>query len=466
MSMSRRIKAAVLVAALLAIAGIAPASGAPRGRAESTPAAERARYWTAERRAAAIPRDLVIDEQGRGYLRLPDGSYEPYGTPVPRDTVGPVISNPNPVDGGTLTSSSHTFSVTAEDSDGVKSVTFSVRAPNGTTTSYTAARTGGTIYSGTWSADVTGLTDGAGSWSVSARDGVKRKGGNPGSGGPFGFVVSTDSSGGGEDPVDPVEPGATVTNAEYTGGGTIQTAAGRIYFEMRVNRRSYGGYVCSGTVATDSTTGRSVIITAAHCVYDDAYKEFARNVLFIPNQSASGTATDTSCGNDIIGCWAPMAGVVDSDWASRSWPNNIPWDYAYYVVNDTGAHQPGYTASSDVLDEAAGSLGIQFTPPVLGNYTHALGYSYSDDPNFMYCAEGLATESTYKDYWLGSCGLSGGSSGGPWVQPLVDGAGPIISVNSWGYQDQPGMAGPKLAGTSAECLFTLAKTVTANTQGC
>src|SRR5688572_14109092 len=79
MSMSRRIKAAVLVAALLAIAGVAPASGAPGGRSESTPAAERARYWTAARRAAAIPRDLVLDEQGHGYLRLPSGQLEPRG---------------------------------------------------------------------------------------------------------------------------------------------------------------------------------------------------------------------------------------------------------------------------------------------------------------------------------------------------------------------------------------------------
>ena len=37
------------------------------------------------------------------------------------------------------------------------------------------------------------------------------------------------------------------------------------------------------------------------------------------------------------------------------------------------------------------------------------------------------------------------------------GDGPIISVNSWGYTNSPGMAGPKLSGTSAECVFTDAK---------
>ena len=33
----------------------------------------------------------------------------------------------------------------------------------------------------------------------------------------------------------------------------------------------------------------------------------------------------------------------------------------------------------------------------------------------------------------------------------------IISVNSWGYTTSPGMAEPKLSGTSAACVFTAAK---------
>jgi hypothetical protein len=75
----------------------------------------------------------------------------------------------------------------------------------------------------------------------------------------------------------------------------------------------------------------------------------------------------------------------------------------------------------------------------------------------MYCAENMTTESL-DNWWLSNCGLSGGSSGGPWIQPMsTNGAGPIISVNSWGYTGSPGMAGPVLDGTSAECLFGSAK---------
>jgi hypothetical protein len=35
----------------------------------------------------------------------------------------------------------------------------------------------------------------------------------------------------------------------------------------------------------------------------------------------------------------------------------------------------------------------------------------------------------------------------------ASGAGPIISVNSWGYTTSPGMAGPFLDRTSAQCLL-------------
>ena len=108
---------------------------------------------------------------------------------------------------------------------------------------------------------------------------------------------------------------------------------------------------------------------------------------------------------------------------------------------------------------------MSFADPTVGDATTALGYSYDVDPNFMYCAEAMGTEGS-TNWWLPHCELSGGSSGGPWIQPMdaSAGSGPIISVNSWGYTNQPGMAGPKLSGTSAECLFGVATSTTTTTQ--
>ena len=42
------------------------------------------------------------------------------------------------------------------------------------------------------------------------------------------------------------------------------------------------------------------------------------------------------------------------------------------------------------------------------------------------------------------------------MQPFSGGTGALISVNSWGYTNQPGMAGPKLWMTSASCVFAMA----------
>jgi hypothetical protein len=451
----RRIVQGIIVVVLVA----SPLSGAGAGEPNGGKGdhGRAAAHWTAARRAQAQPRDLVIDHRGLGYLRRADGTLTPHGhatpaAPAPNakpgggtaDTTPPTTANPDPGSGATI-GASHTFSAKVTDASGVRSVTFQIARDGGSSTSFAAAKGAGDV----WSVTLQGFTDGSWSWSIVARDAAKGAG-NTATTGPIGFTVST--SGG-----DPGPGPAVVTNDAWTTPGTLQTAAGRIYFEMPSNRRQtrWSGYVCSGTVATDGTPGRSVILTAAHCVYDDANKAFARNVLFIPDQDGTtGAGTDTNCGNDPLGCWAPSFGVVDTEWTTRTFPDNIPWDYAYYVVSDPG-HE-GY-GDSGPLDEKAGSLAIQFSAPTTGDVTHALGYSYSDDPNFMYCAEAMGTEGA-ANWWLPNCGLSGGSSGGPWVQPMgTDGTGPIISVNSWGYTNQPGMAGPKLAGTSASCLFALAK---------
>lgn len=452
-------------AALVVIAALPLQSALAQPGTGKSRAAEVIEYWTPARRAQASPRDLVIDPRGLGYLRRANGALEPYGhqvaaaagTPVPmappggNDTTPPQISNMNPANGAAI-GTSYTFSASVTDDSGVKSVQFVITYPDGATTqSFSPANTGGS----TWSISLSGLTAGTWSWQVVAKDTAKR-GGNTATSLSASFIVG--SGGGGGD--------GTVTNAEWPNEGDIQLAAGRIYFEMPSNarRKRWDGYVCSGTVVSDGVSGRSVILTAAHCVYDDANRAFARNVLFIPNQAdTSGSGTDTNCSNDPIGCWVPSFGVVDDNWTQAVFPDNIPWDYAFYVVADSGSHQGGLSNSSDTLDAAVPQFDIQFATPAVDDgaagsgspdFTHALGYSYSEDPNFMYCAEDMTTEGA-DNWWLASCGLSGGSSGGPWVQPLSNGTGPVISINSWGYTGSPGMAGPKLSG-SASCVHSTA----------
>jgi len=471
---------------LFALAGTALMLMATPAHATSENASERAKQvaqtWTAQKRATAIPRDLVIDERGLGYLKKAPGVFQPYGHsitpsnaqirkgPSRNDNIPPVIHSDslNPAQGDII-GTQKVFSAYVTDNSGrAHSVTFTIIFPNGDTQDFAASYVRRTD---TWQVSFSGFTDGCWQWQVSAED----KNSNSATSEIVDFTVDTNGdpscSGGGDDSGSgdsgSGDNSYIVTNAPWTEAGIITNVSGRIYFEMPDNRRkrNWSGYVCSGTVANDSSSGRSVIITAAHCIYDDVNKAFARNVLFIPNQAGTTVSgTDLNCTNDPIGCWAPDFGVVDTNWTNRTFPDNIEWDYGYYAVSNSGAHSPGFTAiTTEALDVAAGSLPIEFFPVNVNDgiagadspdFTHARGYSYSDDPNFMYCAEDMTTEGAV-NWWLPSCGLSGGSSGGSWIQDATDNA--IMSVNSWGYTTSPGMAGPKLLGNSAECLFDVAE---------
>ncbi len=206
------------------------------------------------------------------------------------------------------------------------------------------------------------------------------------------------------------------------------------------------------------------------------------------------------------------------EWTTKSFPDSVPWDYAYYVIpNDAAAHEGGYLHDqrpglSKILEDVVEAMPIDFhwqlrnSPQDIhlnlpGEFTHGLGYSFDKDPDFRYCATSMSLKygiETYENYWLGICRMTGGSSGGPMVKDLDDnGRGTVVSINSWGYTHKyvlslslsisgtsnqilcsqnlllyflssssyflhsPGMGGPKLAtaaGSHAECLYERART--------
>jgi hypothetical protein len=447
----------VLVTAPPLSATPAPANPAdPPGRDSDVIA-----HWTPRRIASAQPRDLVIDHRGLAYLKAADGSLRPYNHARPYrlqqtatgsrimakppsggagDTTGPTISERSPTDGATG-GNTVSFQATVTDDSGVRSVDIVVVYPDERTQTFAAGNLGNNVYGTTLS----GFTDGGWGWYVVAKDNA-RKGGNTTTSNTFSLNIDTSGGDPGGDP-----GGDIVTNSRWNEGGDILLAAGRILFEMPTVRgrriTGWNTYVCSGTTVKDSNTGASVILTAAHCVYDDVNKMFAQKVLFIPGQDDGGfDGTDSNCDNDPIGCFTATHGVVDVNWTTRTFPDNVEWDYAYYVVPDSG---------SEGLEDQVVEQTIAFTVPTVGDVARAMGYSYSDDPNFMYCAEPMEVETEGVNWWLPNCGLTGGSSGGPWIQPTdqtTTGSGPIISVNSWGYTNQPGMAGP-LLDNSAHCVF-------------
>ena len=468
---------------------VTPAQGGQNGRDTEDVETKRVlNYWTDARVSSATPRDLYIDSVGNSFIGDKNGKYSAYGegsrikgtnqesagptlvgaqiqipqaTPVKlADTLAPVISNFSPVSGSSSSNSANSLSATVTDASGLRSVTLTLTDTRGSSKTYSPTSTRGSVY--TWS--FIDLTSGTWTWKVTATDNSSTR--NQAVSANLTLIVSLPI-------VPPVVNNSTVKNAAWKTSSPVLAASGRLLFEMpTTNASTWGQFVCSATVVNDGSTsdGQTVLLTAAHCVYDDTYKVFARNVMFIPNQQASGTKTDAKCTNDIYGCWVMNFGVVDLDWTTRVFPNNVAWDYGYYVVANTGKHTAGTTAGvSDSLEIAVAPMSINFTPPT-STRSSAFGYSYSADPNLMHCAEtkGFATGSSLlssDNWWLSQCGLTGGASGGPWLdENTVAGSGQIISVNSWGYVGAPGMAGAKLDGSSKTlrarlpiCIYRVAK---------
>ncbi len=198
---SRSVLFHVIIATCFALAtGVAGAQGA---RPVDPASAAVFEHWTPERRAAAIPRDLVVDPRGYGYLRLRDGTLVPHGHDVaaqatggtgPRaapigDTTGPTISGMDPSANATI-GSTYTFKATVTDASGVKSVTFKVQKSGGTVQSFSATKSANDV----WSVALQGFTDGDWDWQVVAKDNAAR-GGNTSTTGWVAFTVGT---GGGE----------------------------------------------------------------------------------------------------------------------------------------------------------------------------------------------------------------------------------------------------------------------------
>mmetsp|Transcript_11928 Transcript_11928/g.17813 ORF Transcript_11928/g.17813 Transcript_11928/m.17813 type:complete len:681 (-) Transcript_11928:616-2658(-) len=258
-----------------------------------------------------------------------------------------------------------------------------------------------------------------------------------------------------------------ISDKNWPHGGNIQLATGKILFEFR----GQGDFVCSGTVIMDGSNGsspngrngRSIIQTAAHCVYNDVLKEFATKAMFVPDQvSTKGVSSNANCDDDKLGCWKLSFGVVADGWAESEFPENVGYDYAYYVVHDDPetTHVGGYLRElTGILDHDVDAVKIDFDYREK-DFTFALGYSSEHDPNYRYCSMHQSTifgVSWFENLWLDQCGLGSGASGGPWIADMDEnGVGTLFSINSWGFDDKIGMAGPSLRtqdGSLAECLF-------------
>ncbi|MEX0620800.1 MAG: trypsin-like serine protease [Solirubrobacterales bacterium] len=173
-------------------------------------------------------------------------------------------------------------------------------------------------------------------------------------------------------------------------------------------------YECSGTVV--SSSGRNVIFTAGHCVYDVETAQYVDELVFIPAYQGNAPVV------------APF-GI---------WPATAVFTSQRFVEDGLLSHDIGVIVLEDRIQNTVGARGIAFDlSPVQRQFEI---YGYPAAPNPPYDGEtmiGCRSQATSRDISqgipnpiaAGPCDMRGGSSGGGWITSR----GYLNSVVSYGY---------------------------------
>lgn len=252
------------------------------------------------------------------------------------------------------------------------------------------------------------------------------------------------------------DKGTGALGSDWNGGGLVQKTIGKVLFQM-------GGsyYVCSASSTKDANSEQTVITTAAHCVYDNATQSYSTNWMFVPDYDATPVSLDGSgnfCASTTYGCWTAKALVAPRGFTSQTGFNTQAtlYDFAF-AVTGAGGH------NGTQLDATVGAQDIAFTKGTLGAQTYLFGYPASrpyDGTRLIHSYGALGTDPKNSNltYRVAS-NMTGGCSGGPWLQPFSasGGAGTQMSVNSYGYSKITYMHGPVFNATT-KALYDVANT--------
>ena len=192
---------------------------------------------------------------------------------------------------------------------------------------------------------------------------------------------------------------------------------------------------------SDGDTTHSIVLTAGHCAVENN-GVFATNWMFIPEFDTKPTY---ACESTMYGCWVADALYADEAFAFAGGFNNIAvqHDWAFAVVGNDGK------AISQLEAAVGGSFAIQYSGVVKGQTLSAFGYPAAGKYHgydLTYCRGPIGTDAyTGNTTWSMACGMTGGSSGGPWVatdNPKLYEGTVLSSLNSYGYSGVKKMYGP------------------------
>jgi len=259
--------------------------------------------------------------------------------------------------------------------------------------------------------------------------------------------------------------GTSWPTAGSSAGGLIARVSGRVYFKMGANE-----YVCSGSVVNDGRADYSLVLTAAHCVYDSA-QGWATYWMFVPQ--ADGLPVVPTCSTSPRGCWTAQALVAHSRFTTAGGFSGTAarYDYAFAVVGPGGhdgeAIQLDADSPSDA-DAAPDSLPITYAGVASNDLLYAFGYPAAAPYNgtdLVYCSGKIGQDLFNANAtWSMACNMTGGASGGPWLKGFSEssGIGNLASLNSYRYSFSNRMYGPKFTAYT-KAVFDAANAATTGT---
>jgi len=248
---------------------------------------------------------------------------------------------------------------------------------------------------------------------------------------------------------------SSASGASWTKNDSVSDRTGKVFFTMGTTN-----YVCSGSVVSDADSNRSLVLTAGHCVYDNATQSFATNFIFAPNYDFAPTS---DCSTMKFGCWVANALVAHSGFTSQTafttQATNYDWAFAVMGLGGNGGTQ---------LDVTVGSYPLVVPGFAKGSTANSFGYPAATPYNgtdLVYCANPVFEDtSALNSTWGLSCNMTGGASGGPWMSNFTTASIGLSSVNSYKYsRDKNSMYGPKF-NSFTSTTYSVALTANSNTQ--
>lgn len=221
--------------------------------------------------------------------------------------------------------------------------------------------------------------------------------------------------------IEGVAPSVKVETQQAQGIGTMlneSQTVGKVFFTNPVNGLNY---VCSG--ATVSSAKRKLVQTAGHCVHGGAGGTWMSNWVFVPRYRHGARP---------FGTWSAYTLTTRTAWINSS---NSDEDMGIVVMNTLGGSSIANVVGGNGL---RWNWGYSVFVTILG---YPAGAPFTGE--LQYFCQGT-TWNGHGQQVRAWCNMTGGSSGGPWLQEYNDqnGLGYINSVVSHRHADPNQMDGP------------------------